>query len=125
MQELDYASIGIRIQNVRKAKGLSQGMLAKECGICLSFMGHIERGTRRMSLDTFASICKVLDTDADELLYGTACLSKTVMDMWNLSEQDLKKHSEGMGNLTGSRKSDSYGRYVRIMKSVAEIMNGD
>ena len=64
MQELDYEEIGARIRNVRKAKGLSQKALAEECGICLSFMGHIERGARRMSLETFANICEILDTNS-------------------------------------------------------------
>lgn len=125
MQELDYAGIGIRIRNVRKAKGLSQETLAKECGICLSFMGHIERGTRRMSLETFANICKILDTNADELLWDVAHVSESVLDMWKLSDRDKKKTDAGTGSETAGGKADSYGMYVRIMKSVAEIMNGE
>lgn len=127
MQELDYAGIGKRIRNVRKAKGMSQEVLAKECGICLSFMGHIERGTRRMSLETFACICRILDTDADELLWGVARLSEQVLEMWNLSDRDRKQPDAEAGPETGTgrKNTDSYGMYVRIMKSVAQIMNGE
>ncbi len=125
MQELDYTDIGMRIRKARKAKGLSQDELAKECGICLSFMGHIERGTRRMSLETFANICRTLDIDADELLWGTAHVSESVLDIWNLSDKDQKKADRKAGNETGSAKAESYAMYVRIMKSVAEIMNGE
>ena len=107
MQELDYASIGTRIRNVRKAKGLSQKALAEECGICLSFMGHIERGARRMSLETFANICMILESDAGELLSGVPRLSDhTLETVWNKTAE----------------KKESYDMYVSIMKSVAEIM---
>ena len=54
MQALDYSKIGERIRQVRKAKGWSQETLAKKCGISLNFMGKIERGDRKMSMDTFA-----------------------------------------------------------------------
>ena len=56
MQKLDYAQMGSRIQQIRKAKGWSQEMLAKKCGISLNFVSHIERGTRKMSMDTFANL---------------------------------------------------------------------
>lgn len=61
MKELDYSKIGMRIRQVRKAKGWSQDVLAKKCGISMSFLGHIERGTRIMSLETFVSICGALE----------------------------------------------------------------
>lgn len=107
MQELDYASIGMRIRKARKEKGMSQDELAKECGICLSFMGHIERGTRHMSLETFANICIILESDAGELLLGIPKPSDHALEtVWNSTAD----------------KKESYDMYVSIMKSVAEIM---
>ncbi|MDE6887122.1 MAG: helix-turn-helix domain-containing protein [Eubacterium sp.] len=114
MRELDYAKMGMRIRQVRKVKGWSQDELAKKCGISMSFLGHIERGTRIMSMETFASICEALDTGADELLWGVAHLSDTVLDLWEPAGQGIK---------TGKKETDHYAMYVRIMKSVAEIMN--
>lgn len=111
MKELDYDSMGMRIRQVRKAKGWSQDELAKKCGISMSFLGHIERGSRIMSLETFVSLCAALDTTADELLWGEVHPSEAVIDLWNAAESS----SEG-GN------TDSYSVYIRIMKSVAEIM---
>ena len=72
MQEPDYSEIGTRIRQVRKAKGWSQDRLAKKCGISLEFMGHIERGTRKMSINTFVSLCRELETGADVLIWGNA-----------------------------------------------------
>ncbi len=108
MQELDYAKMGTRIRQIRKAKGWSQDKLAKKCGISLNFMGHIERGTRKMSMDTFANLCRELETDADALLWGSTQLSEmTMQGMWGQQEQ---------------KDDDSYAMYIKIMKSVADIM---
>ena len=112
MKELDYGKMGMRIRQVRKAKGWSQDDLAKKCGISMSFLGHIERGTRIMSLETFVSLCGALDTNADELLWGVANPSEHVLDLWKPSVQEA-----------GMKGTDSYAMYIRIMKSVAEIMN--
>lgn len=116
MRELDYGKMGNRIRQVRKAKGWSQDELAKKCGISMSFLGHIERGTRIMSLETFVSICQALDADADEMLWGVTHASNAVLDMFRLSGADAKQKE-------GKKNSDSYAMYVRIMKSVADIMN--
>ena len=129
MRELDYGKMGMRIRQVRKAKGWSQDELAKKCGISMSFLGHIERGTRIMSMETFANICTALDSGADELLWGVAgAESKAVLDMWNLpdkgGEKDGKKLGAKVTNQDVSKNADSYAMYVKIMKSVAEIMNG-
>ena len=116
MRELDYTKIGGRIRQVRKVKGWSQDELARKCEISMSFLGHIERGTRIMSLDTFVSICNALDADADELLWGAVLPSEAVLDMFHSPDVPVKKASAG-------KQADSYSMYVKIMKSVAEIMN--
>ena len=112
MREPDYKKIGQRIRQVRKAKGWSQGTLAAECGISMSFMGHIERGTRIMSLDTFACICHALGVKADELLWGIPEAGQAALaGIWEQSASDDKN-------------TDSYMMYMKIMKSVAQIMSG-
>lgn len=112
MRELDYGKLGRKIRQARKEKGWSQNELAKRCGICISFLGHIERGTRIMSLATFVSICEALEIGADALVWGVAHASDDVSDIWDLSDEKI-----------GQKDSDSYAMYIRIMRSVAEIMN--
>ncbi len=136
MRELDYIKMGMRIRQVRKAKGWSQDDLAKKCGISMSFLGHIERGSRIMSLETFVSICGALGTGADELLWGVVHpQSDSLLDLWGKADrgkQDSKNRKDagaGRGSIdtdgknTDGKNADSYSMYVRIMKSVAEIMN--
>lgn len=119
MKELDYGKMGARIRQVRKLKGWSQDELAKKCGISMSFLGHIERGTRIMSLETFVNICNALDAGADELLWGVANPSNAVLELWEVPDETHKKAGKEY-----KKMADSYSMYVRIMKSVAEIMNG-
>ncbi len=110
MQEWDYSKIGKRIRQVRKAQGWSQAELAEKCGISLAFMGHIERGARNMSLETFAAICQALGAASDELLFGIPQEPSqgVARDVWKKQEEN------GGGN---------YEMYLRIMKSVADIMS--
>ncbi len=122
MKELDYQRMGMRIRQVRKARKWSQEELAKKCGISMSFLGHIERGTRIMSLETFVNICGALDAGADEILWGVAHPSDMMLQLWNPKKQAADADQAGV-NETGAAKSDSYSMYVKIMKSVAEIMN--
>jgi len=87
----------------------------------MSFLGHIERGTRIMSLETFVNICGELGAGSDELLWGvtrSADVSGLAHDVWDVSDQKT-------GRVTDEKvkNADSYAMYVRIMKSVAEIMN--
>lgn len=119
MRELDYGKIGMRIRQVRKAKGWSQSELAKQCGISMSFLGHIERGSRIMSMETFVNICSALEAGADELLWGEASPSGAALDIWGSAKKDAGGKQCGE---TG-KQADSYAMYVRIMKSVAQIMN--
>ena len=57
---MDYKAIGAAIRKRRRAQDMTQEQLAELAGVSVSFIGHIERGTRKMSLDTFASICRAL-----------------------------------------------------------------
>lgn len=120
---LDYRKMGMRIRQVRKTRGWSQDALAKKCGISMSFLGHIERGTRIMSLETFVNICMALEADADELLWGVPHPSDAVLELWDASDQKQKQKRKQKKIKNTEKQSDSYAMYVRIMKSVAEIMN--
>lgn len=126
MKELDYSRMGMRIRQVRKARGWSQEELAKRCGISMSFLGHIERGTRIMSLETFVNICAALDAGADEILWGIAHPSDTVLNMWKPANKPAEEYTQEKnqeGEIQKQKETDSYSMYVKIMKSVAEIMN--
>ena len=51
-------------------KILTQEQLAELAEISLSFVGHIERGTRTISVETLARLCKALETDMHDIVFG-------------------------------------------------------
>jgi transcriptional regulator with XRE-family HTH domain len=65
---IDYFAMGRNVRRLRKARGISQDELAECVGISVSFMGHIERGTRKMSVTTLYCICRSLSCSADEIM---------------------------------------------------------
>lgn len=60
MEELNYRELGQRIRQQRMLLRMTQEQLAERAGISLSFLGHIERGSRKASLDTFVKVCNAL-----------------------------------------------------------------
>ncbi|MBE5795798.1 MAG: helix-turn-helix transcriptional regulator [Clostridiales bacterium] len=65
---IDYTALGHRIRTLRTASGLTQAELAERVGISASFLGHIERGTRVLSVDTLAALCAALSATPNDLL---------------------------------------------------------
>jgi len=65
---MDYIELGRRIRSVRRERQLTQAALAEKTGVSTSFIGHIERGSRIVSLDTFVHICTALNTSPNALL---------------------------------------------------------
>jgi len=63
-----YQGLGKRIRQQRKLLQMTQEKLAEEAGISLSFLGHIERGTRKASLDTLVRLCNALQVSPQLLL---------------------------------------------------------
>ena len=63
-----YKALGTRIRAQRKQMKMTQEELAEKAEISNSFMGHIERGTRKASLDTLVRICNVLKVSPQLLL---------------------------------------------------------
>lgn len=47
---------------------MTQSTLAERADISLSFLGHIERGSRKASLETIVSLCNALHVSPEYLL---------------------------------------------------------
>ena len=65
---MDYVQLGKRVRIRRKVLEMTQEELAEKIGVCTSFVGHIERGTRKLSVETLYDLCKALDVSADFLM---------------------------------------------------------
>lgn len=63
-----YEDFGKRVRQQRIMLQMTQEKLAECAGISLSFLGHIERGTRKASLDTVVRLCNALKISPSILL---------------------------------------------------------
>jgi transcriptional regulator with XRE-family HTH domain len=68
MTENIYMLIGRRIKEERQKHGLTQEELAVKAHIGTKFVGNIERGASKPSLDTFIKIAKALNIPCDLLI---------------------------------------------------------
>lgn len=65
---MKYRLLGERIKKERLNKKLTQEKLAEMANLSVSFLGQIERGDRKPSLETVVNISNVLDISVDILL---------------------------------------------------------
>lgn len=59
---------GLRLAEVRKAKGLSQERLALESGLARSYLGGVERGQRNIALLNIYRLAQTLGVTPSSLL---------------------------------------------------------
>lgn len=69
--ELNLSNIGIRIRLEREKLGLSREKFAELTDLSPFYIGQLERGERKMSIDTLANISSTLNISVDYLLYGS------------------------------------------------------
>lgn len=65
---MDYNALAKRIRKSRIELGMTQEQLAKQVGVTTSFVGHLERGSRKASLETMVALANALHVGLDYLL---------------------------------------------------------
>lgn len=68
-KSINYSEIGARIRRQREHIGLTQEQLGEACDLSSSFVGHIERGSRKLSVESLYKLASVLDVSVDYLLF--------------------------------------------------------
>ena len=89
---MDYKKLGVRVRQQRELSGLTQGQLAEKVGVSGSFIGHIERGEKKASVETVVALCNALELSPSVLLQDS--LSDAVMHSqlaFEAENQDLMK----------------------------------
>lgn len=69
-KKLNYKEIGCRIRNERENLNLSREKFAELLEISPYYLGQIERGDRRMSLEILIRITSILHVPVDYILFG-------------------------------------------------------
>lgn len=65
-----HKNFGLKIQELRKAKKLTQEDLADLINVDRSYMGFVERGERNPTLEKIAKIAKAFHVSLSELFQG-------------------------------------------------------
>jgi transcriptional regulator with XRE-family HTH domain len=61
MEHINYAAIGAQIRRRRRELRLTQEVLAEKADIAPSYLGHVERGTRKPSVETLVHLAEALN----------------------------------------------------------------
>lgn len=68
--QINYQEIGKRIRTERKKQHITQERLAELADISTSFMGHIERGSRVLSIETLIGLANALNLSIEYIVCG-------------------------------------------------------
>jgi len=78
--QIDYKSLGSRIKEARKQKGLTQEQLAERTDLSTTHISNIENGKAIPSLQAFVDIVNALSLTADVLLCDHVNQSRIVYE---------------------------------------------
>jgi transcriptional regulator with XRE-family HTH domain len=91
---MDYEKLGLRVRQQREMNGLTQSQLARKVGITGSFIGHIERGEKKASVDTVVALCNALEISPTVLLQDS--LSDAAMQSQLSFDEDSQDLMRGI-----------------------------
>lgn len=70
--DFDYVKMGAIIREARERAKINQAELAEQIGCSSSFLGKVERGERKPTLDVVCKVCYVTGFSLDELVERSA-----------------------------------------------------
>lgn len=68
---LDYPEIGRQVRRLRRQRGWSQAKLAERADLSDTYISHIERATKQVSLNALLRLAAALEVTLDQLLSGS------------------------------------------------------
>ncbi|MBQ4157255.1 MAG: helix-turn-helix transcriptional regulator [Clostridia bacterium] len=71
---------------------LTQEQLAGLIGVTTSFVGHMEHGSRAVSVETLARLCKALEMDMHYIVFGDFSGYSVNPDLLHDLKELLKKY---------------------------------
>ena len=100
---MDYAKLGLRVRQQRILNRLTQEQLAEKTGVSSSFIGHIERGEKKASVETVVALCNALeispsvllqDSLSDGVIRSQLDFDQANQDLMNSLMHVLREHSQ-------------------------------
>lgn len=100
---MDYCAMGKKVRKLRKSKKWTQVQLAQKIDVSVSFLGHIERGSRKASIETLVALANALGVGTDQLLVDSLTYAnKEVLSSSPLSLQQKQVLCEVIDLLANS-----------------------
>lgn len=88
-----YASVGITLKRLRKEKGFTLEDLAERADVSISYLHHIEHGTRKAPLSTLESLAQILGINLYDLLGpASAVVSREKASTYDAKIKGMLKH---------------------------------
>ena len=91
---MDYKKMGERVRRQRILSDLTQGELAERVGVTGSFIGHIERGEKKASVETVVALCNAMGISPSVLLQDS--LTDEVMQSQLSYDEDNRNLVDGL-----------------------------
>ncbi len=111
MFAVDYYLVGEKVKEKRLKKGLTREQLAEMCDLSVSYIAHIERGTKSLSLESAVKISNALDVSLDYLL----------LDEIQSSDRALSVIENELSSLSPAKR-ETFLKFARlILKNIDEL----
>ena len=104
---MPYKEFGKRVREQRQLAKMTQEKLAEKAGVSFAFVGHIERGTRKASLDTVVKLANALKISPNILLQDSL-------------DEDLLGEGPELTDKDRRRIREIYGQIMKYSAEIAE-----
>ena len=74
---MDYIMLGKQIREIRRQRHLTQEKLAEKVDLSVPYISHLERGSKKPSLEVLTRLAESLGVTVDRLLAGNQVTDKT------------------------------------------------
>lgn len=119
--QLNHNEIGLRIRQERDKLGLSREKFAELVGLSAFFIGQIERGDRKMSIDTLVAISDILNVSVDYLLFGLTHYMENIVVMETYDNIYKESTDEEIRELLEILKG-STDRQISVIKDICKVV---
>ena len=85
---INYSMIGKHIKIARKARHMTQEMLAEKMDVSLGYIGQIERGDKLLNLERLAQVCLILQVPIEDMIAGCVDQEKESIPAINVLTQE-------------------------------------
>ena len=107
---VDFKALGQRVKRVRLLRELTQEQLAEKADVVNSYVGVIERGEKKASINTLVKIANALNCSVDYLL-GDSLVSEPDR-IFDVVIEDKTKKATSAGDITS-------------LHNLLSLLNGD